>query len=111
MEKNKWLISLVLALSTGYFSLLYSQFEEGKLLDFTIYHSIDDTTSVETLLIHDSLFKNQIPPDHKKSKKDSYWLKIDLTKSLNALEKDTLWFLHTRKFFDATAYYNEQNTI
>lgn len=109
--KKKCLISFVLVLSTGYFSLVHSQFEEGKPVDYTIYHSIDDTTSVETLLNFDSLFKNQIPPEQLKTKKDSYWLKIEMTQYLNDLEKDTLWFLHTRKFFDATAYYKEQNKI
>lgn len=111
MGKNKWLISLILILSTGYFSFLYPQFKEGKPLEFTIYHSIDDTTSIETILAQNSLFKKELLPNHKNSKRDSYWLKVDFTQSLSTLEKDTLWFLYTRKFFNATVYFNEQNTL
>lgn len=111
MGKNKWLISLILILSAGYFSLLYPQFKEGKPLEFTFYHSIDDTTSIETILTQDSLFKKQIPSHLKNSNTDSYWLKIDFTENLNTLEKDTLWFLFTRRFFNSTVYFNEGNIL
>lgn len=111
MIKKKWFIGIVLTLIAGCYTTLYSQFEKEIYIDFTIFHSILDTTTVETLLTHQELFKDQLAPNLKPSKQDSYWLKIDFTPHLNTLQKDTLWFLYTRKFFDATLYFQTHTII
>lgn len=108
---KQWFKCIVLTLILGCYSTMYSQFEKGIDIDFTIFHSSYDTTSVETLITQHSLFKEQLNPKLKTTKENSYWLKIDFSQHLNTLEKDSLWFLYTRKFLESTLFYTENGTI
>lgn len=111
MIKKKWFISFVLTLIAGCYSTIYSQFEKEIDVDYMIYHSINDTTSIETLLTKQVKFKDQLNPKLKTSKHDSYWLKIDFSRHLNTLDKDSLWFLYTRKFMESSLFYNNNGSI
>ncbi|MCR9181689.1 MAG: histidine kinase [Flavobacteriaceae bacterium] len=108
---NQWFKCFVLTLIIGCYSPIYSQFEKGIDIGFTIFHSSLDTTSVETLLTRQALFKNQLDLRLKTTKQDSYWLKIDFSQHLNTLDKDSLWFLYTRKFLESTLYFADNGTI
>lgn len=111
MTIKQWFKCIVFTLIIGCYSTIHSQFEKGIDIDFTIFHSSLDSTTVGTLLNQSTLFKDQLTPKLKTTKEDSYWLKIDFSQHLNILDKDSLWFLYTRKYLESTLFFAVNGTI
>ncbi len=82
-----------------------------KIIPFTVYKSIDDKTSIKTILQKDSLFTKLLNTQQKNNPKDSYWIRADFTSVLPLLKKDSVWFLHTGVFYNITYYFQDKNTI
>lgn len=89
----------------------FGQFDSALPIPFTIYQTPSDTTSVETLLSADSLFQNSVDLTYKKSKKDIFWLKIDLLEYGDYFNKNDSLYLYTGNFFEVSLYYIEDGVI
>lgn len=89
----------------------FGQFDSALPIPFTIYQTLSDTTSVETLLSADSLFQNSVDLTYKKSKKDIFWLKIDLLEYGDYFNKNDSLYLYTGNFFEVSLYYIEDGVI
>lgn len=89
----------------------FGQFDSALPIPFTIYQTPSDTTSVETLLSTDSLFQNSVDLTYKKSKKDIFWLKIDLLEYGDYFNKNDSLYLYTGNFFEVSLYYIEDGVI
>lgn len=88
----------------------FGQFENALPVDYKIFHAREDTISAKTLLSQDFLFQNTVAHNFKKSKKDIFWLKIDLYKYSNLFDQGSR-FLYTRNHIDVTLYYLENHTL
>lgn len=89
----------------------FGQFDSALPIPFTIYQTPSDTTSVETLLSADSLFQNSVDLTYKKSKKNIFWLKIDLLEYGDYFNKNDSLYLYTGNFFEVSLYYIENGVI
>lgn len=89
----------------------FGQFDSALPIPFTIYQTPSDTTFVETLLSADSLFQNSVDLTYKKSKKDIFWLKIDLLEYGDYFNKNDSLYLYTGNFFEVSLYYIEDGVI
>jgi len=108
--KQPWVL-LVMFFLCGKIYWAFGQFDSALPIPFTIYQTPSDTTSVETLLSADSLFQNSVDLTYKKSKKDIFWLKIDLLEYGDYFNKNDSLYLYTGNFFEVSLYYIEDGVI
>lgn len=111
ISRNRQWVLFIIFFLIGRIYTAFGQYENALPVDYKVFHSTEDTTSVNTLLSQDFLFKETTDSNYKKSKKNIFWVKINLDKYLDQFDKKDTWLLYTNRFFEVTLYYSEQGII
>ncbi|GAA4279444.1 hypothetical protein GCM10022259_41690 [Aquimarina mytili] len=78
-----------------------------------IYKTTNDTLLIDQITESDHLFLPSSSFSEKTKPTDTYWIKIDFIEELDALKKDSLWYLNLNKynFSYASIFYVANNSI
>src|SRR5690606_41995081 len=80
-------------------------------IPFTVYKSVGDTHSIEELIAKHELFQTSNIASNNNNRKDAYCVRAELNSLLPILQKDTLGFLRTADYCNATYYIQYQTTL
>ncbi len=83
----------------------------GTQLPFKIYKTTTDMMSIDDIIKSDTLFASVENLTKKTHPDNVYWVKIDLTKELETLKKDSLWYLRSHHYDYASIFYVENGTL
>jgi sensor histidine kinase YesM len=81
----------------------------GEELPFTVYKTLDNTITINDVLLKNIEFKTV--ENQKTHPLDIYWIKIDLKSELDSLKTEDIWYLRTRTYEYGAVFFKENGAI
>lgn len=83
----------------------------GIKVPFTVFETTDSTLTLQEIRTNAFNFRAKDSIIEKTKPNQIYWIKVDFSKELKTILKDSLWFLRSYKYEFGSLYYQENSQV